>query len=298
MSTRPDNSASAPGPRLVQDKGRLHHVLSAGAEKRAAQEKAQAETVPVTVAPVGGSPALYNRDCEEGGVVCKKDDAYEPSATPETPFTPLAGARGDLDPSDNVREYIRQVLDNPDRWEQNGLLMLRPKEFDQPRGAPFEEAYRKYEVDQAAAGMRGNAHTTVLRAKSQGPIGTLKNIEGEDETVYGVTVQASFVDGDGPSVGIGYTMRIYLQNAAGGTLGTLFGLSKRNVAAYAPEAADLYYYLFVDLSEEWSVRGVAAKAYPPASINKGPALWNDELHNAMEFAVYRSISLLYNQFTN
>jgi len=197
-----------------------------------------------------------------------------------------------------VQEYIRQVLDNPDRWEQNGLLILRPKEFDQPRGAPFEEAYRKYEIDQAAAGMRGNAHTTVLRAKSQGPIGTLKNLEGGGETVYGVTVQASFVDGDGPAVGIGYTMRIYLQNAAGGTLGTLFGLSKRNIAAYAPEAADLFFYLFVDLSEEWSVRGVAAKAPPPASVNKGPALWDSSLHNAMDFAVYRSISLLYNQFTN
>lgn len=259
----------------MADKGRLHAILSVGIENRAAQEKAKNEAPVAPVAPVGD---LMVYDAQE------------------TPFA--RRHTRDVDPSDYVQQYIRKVLENPDRWEQNDLLMLRPKEFDQPRGAPFEAAYRKYEIDQAAAGMRGNAHTTILRAKDQGPIGTLKNLEGGDETVYGVTVQASFVDGDGPSVGVGYSFRIYLQNAAGATLGALFSLSKRNIATYAPEPSDLFYYLFFDLSEKWSMRGAAVKMLPPASVNEGPALWDESLHNAMDFCVYRSISLLYNQFTN
>ena len=132
--------------------------------------------------------------------------------------------------------------------------------------------------------------------------GTVSEVDGSvksDDVRAGAGkgLQAAFVDGDGPRVGTGYTMRIYLQNAGGARLGTLFALSKRNIEANSPSDDDVEYYLFVDLSETWSVRSSQTAPVTDA-VNKGPVLWDEPLQFAMEFAAYRSIALLYNQFSN
>ena len=302
MSQRPPQTVPA-GPTVVSDRGRLHTVLSAGQE----QKKVQEENKLLSPVPsVGGAPSFYDRGDEgncKRGVYCKNGKASygggeekKEEKEAEDKESPKEVLR-DVDPSDNVREYIRQVMLTPDRWEANGLLMLKPKNFDYPQGELFDLAYRRYDVEQGAAVSRGNAHSTVLRARDGSAVGTLKNVEGNTENVHGIVVQAAFVDGDGPRVGTGYTMRIYLQNAGGARLGTLFALSKRNIEANSPSDDDLEYYLFVDLSETWSVRGSQTAPVTDA-VNKGPVLWDEPLQFAMEFAAYRSIALLYNQFSN
>ena len=109
-------------------------------------------------------------------------------------------------------------------------------------------------------------------------------------------IVTEFVDGDGPVVGEGFILRIFFQNLAGKELGTLYALSKRNIEANAPDKDDLEYYLFVDLTKEWTVNG-SSRAPPPAAVNIGPALWTADLHEAMEFAAFRSIDLVAGQFT-
>jgi len=205
---------------------------------------------------------------------------------------------GDVEPSSLIEEYIAQVQADPDRWEFNNLLMLKPNKYADTSTPFFTSAYEEYEIEQPGAVMRGNAHATVLRSK--GPrIGTITTVSGELEPIYGLVTQSEFVDGDGPVVGIGYTMRIYLQNNAGLTIGAIFCLSKRNIEAYSPDRDDLEFYCFVDRSEPWLQGGTreAIRVFVPRSVNEGPPLWDAGTHKAMEFAVYRSISLLGAQFS-
>ena len=116
--------------------------------------------------------------------------------------------------------------------------------------------------------------------------------------MYSIVAQGKFIDGDGPSVDIGYSLRFHLQNQAGEHVGTLFALGKRNIEANDPDKDDMDYYLFVDLTEEWVVSAPPVKVAPaPAVVNKLPAPWNQQLHDAMEFAAFRSIGLLADQFT-
>jgi len=208
------------------------------------------------------------------------------------------GNLGSLDPSDLIEEYITQVQADPDRWELNALMILTPSKYADTSTPFFTSAYEEYEIEQPGAVMRGNAHATVLRSK--GPqIGTITTVSGELEPIYGLVAQAEFVDGDGPVVGEGYTFRIYLQNNAGLTIGSIFALSQRNIEAYSPDRDDLEFYCFVDRTEPWLQGGTreAIRVFVPRSVNEGPPLWDEGAHRAMEFAVYRSISLLASQFS-
>jgi len=97
----------------------------------------------------------------------------------------------------------------------------------------------------------------------------------------------------------GYSAKLYLSNAAGEDLGTIFALSKRNIETLDPDRDDIDLYLFVRTTDEWVVSIAPLKtAYPPNTLNKtGKQPWDEELHNAMEFGVYRSLQLLASQFT-
>ena len=105
----------------------------------------------------------------------------------------------------------------------------------------------------------------------------MTSLEGAPIPVTSVVIQGYFVDGDGPTLGIGYSMRIYLLNAAGERLGTLFALGKRNIEANDPDKDDLEYYLFVDLTEEWVVSAASEDGQAPAAVNlTSPAVWNED----------------------
>ena len=336
MSTRPQAvRPSGPAPPVVVDKGRLHHVLTVGHEQKKLLDREREARATQPIAPTGApfsdaqtGPWYYGGS---SGDASKKD--VEPSPPPPPPRTPSppppppppppqptapeepvapattdgggdgggdGGAQGlgDIDPSSLIDEYIQQVQADPDRWELNDLMMLKPNKYADTTTDFFTSAYDEYEIEQPGAVMRGNAHSTVLRGKGP-PIGTITAVNGELEPIYGLVAQAAFVDGDGPTVGIGYTMRIYLQNNAGLTIGAIFALSKRNIEAYSPDRDDLEYYCFVDRSEPWLQGGTreAIRVFVPRSVNEGPPLWDAGTHKAMEFAVYRSISLLGSQFS-
>ena len=282
------------GPVAAQraEKGRLHKVLSAGQE----QQRLRAQETSVKSA-TGGGPYFYvgqgERGCK-GGVYCDGDGKAVEDDGKKT-----SGEIRRQQPPNEVLDYIRQVQDNPPRWTGNGQLMLFPRNFSNYDGTPFKVAYAQYDIEQPAASQRGAAHATTLRAKDGSSIGTVTSLEGEKVPVTSLVVQGYFVDGDGPALGIGYSMRIYLLNGAGERLGTLFALGKRNIEANDPDKEDLDYYLFVDLTEEWVVSAPPVKTAPaPAAVNlTSPAVWDEPLHNAMEFCAYRSLQLLASQFT-
>ena len=271
MSVRQGPVAAQPA-----ERGRLHEVLSAGQE----QKRLRALATSVKSA-TGGGPYFYVGQAVE-------DDGKKTS-----------GEILRQQPPNEVLDYIRQVQENPPRWTGNGQLMLFPRNFSNYDESPFKVAYAQYDIEQPAASQRGAAHATTLRAKDGSSIGTVTSLEGEKVPVTSLVVQGYFVDGDGPALGIGYSMRIYLLNGAGERLGTLFALGKRNIEANDPDKEDLDYYLFVDLTEEWVVSTPPVKTAPaPAAVNlTSPAVWDEPLHNAMEFCAYRSLQLLASQFT-
>ena len=266
------------------ERTRLQHVLTAGQE----QKRAQTQTV------TGGGPYFYvgqgERGCKEG-VYCDREGKPAKGKT--------LGELRSPNPVNEVENYIRKILANPSRWTGNGLLMLFPGQYQDYEATPFKNAYGSYDVEQPAASQRAAAHATTLRGKAGAKLGTVTTLEGTPADVYTVVVQGYFVDGDGPLVGIGYCMRIYLMNQSGERLGTLFALGKRSIEQNDPGKNEMDYYLFVDLTEEWVVSTPPVKTAPaPAAVNiSSPAVWDGPLHNAIEFAAYRSIDLLADQFT-
>jgi len=176
--------------------------------------------------------------------------------------------------------------------------MLFPSKYGAYDSAAFRGAYAKYDIEQPAAAQRGAAHATTLRAKGRAKVGEVTSLQGAPVNVYTVVAQGVFVDGDGPVVGIGYCMRFHLLNQSGETLGTVFALGKRNIEANDPEREELDYYLFVDRTEEWVVSARPVQvAVAPEDVNEQPARWDNALHGAMEFAAFRSLNLLADQFT-
>ena len=296
MSVR---QGSGPAQTHIVEKPRIYHVLTAGQDQKRIREDAVTAAPKPPVSPVqadtgtiGGGPDFYVGNGERGcknGVYCKNGKAKQGGDD-------LLVAQDRRSPPVEEVEYIRQVNSNPDRWEANGLLMLKPAVFADLNSSVFLSAYNKFEVEQPSAGLRENMHSTVLRPKNGGSLGTITSIEGSQINVGSVVAVTEFVDGDGPVVGEGFILRIFFQNLAGKELGTLYALSKRNIEANAPDKDDLEYYLFVDLTKEWTVNG-SSRAPPPAAVNIGPALWTADLHEAMEFAAFRSIDLVAGQFT-
>jgi len=249
-----------------------------------------------TKTATGGGPYFYvgqgERGCKDG-VYCDRD------GKPATGNDKTLGELRSPNPVNEVEDYVRQILSNPSRWTGNGLLMLFPGQYENYEAAAFKNAYAAYDVEQPAASQRGAAHATTLRGKGGAKLGALTSLEGTPADVYTVVVQGYFVDGDGPLVGIGYCMRIYLMNQSGERLGTLFALGKRSIEQNDPGKNEMDYYLFVDLTEDWVVSTPPVKTAPaPAGVNISiPAVWDEPLHNAIEFTAYRSLDLLAGQFT-
>ena len=300
MSTRPGPGAQSPA---AAQRSRLHAVLAAGQEQQQVRTDHESSVAPTPppVAPVktvtGGGPYFYvgqgERGCK-GGVYCDKDGKAKSGGGEGDDEYDLPPPR----PPNEIEEYIRQILDNPARWTGNGLLMLFPDQYADFDSTTFQRAFDKYEIEQPAASQRGAAHSTILRGKDRRKVGEIVSLERTQIDVYSVVAQGKFVDGDGPDVGIGYTLRFHLLNEAGEDLGTIFALGKRNIEANDPSKDDLDYYLFVDLTEEWVVSTPPVKVAPaPEAVNKLPALWNQQLHDAMEFAAFRALGLLADQFT-